>query len=245
MVIMMNLLAKRIKHIQGGKPMIKQLPMYLLLLLCGLLLITPDGRAGEADQKFTSGMYEGLMLAVDDKGELLGYFEQSLGAVNVTCAFLLKGKDSNGQASIVTWSDQLFEGGLDNPEKYFFPGLLRRSKTIHGKDAVNIKVEQGHGHPGCSMTIGPQIGEEGISLSRNYEAKWVSLKLVKSKRTSLFSAPSIDKKTKAYFISRDVLGVLAVNGDWINVEFPRDGKKMIKGWVRSDDVEDLQPPQKK
>lgn len=136
------------------------------------------------------------MLAVDGRGELQGYFEQSLGAVNVICAFLLKGKDSGGQANIVTWSSQLFEGGLDNPDKYFFPGLLRRSKTIHGDETVDMKVERGHGHPGCSMAIGPQIGEEGISLSRNYEAKWVSLKLVKSKRASLFSMPSVDKKPK-------------------------------------------------
>lgn len=48
------------------------------------------------------------MLAVDNKGEFQGYFEQSLGAVNVTCAFLLKGKDSGGQANIVTWCSQLF-----------------------------------------------------------------------------------------------------------------------------------------
>lgn len=87
--------------------MIKQLPVYLSLLLSCLLLIT-DGRAGETNQKFTSGMYEGLMLAVDNKGEFQGYFEQSLGAVNVTCAFLLKGKDSGGQANIVTWCSQLF-----------------------------------------------------------------------------------------------------------------------------------------
>lgn len=214
--------------------------VYLSLLLSALLLITPDGRAGEADQKFTSGMYEGLMLAVDDKGGLQGYFEQSLGAVNVTCAFLLKGKDSGGQANIVTWSSQLFEGGLRNPEKYFFPGLLRRSKTIHGDEAVDMKIEQGYGHPGC----GPDIAEN-YGYSRNYEAKWVSLKLVKSKRASLFSGPSIDKKTKAYVIARDVLGVLAVNGDWINIEFPREGKKSIKGWVRSEDVEELTPPQMK
>lgn len=95
------------------------------------------------------------------------------------------------------------------------------------------------------MAIGPQIGEEGVSLSRNYESKWVSLKLVKSKRASLFSGLSIDKKTKAYVIPRDVLGVLAVNGDWIYIEFPHAGKKPVRGWVRAGDVEELTPPQMK
>lgn len=237
---MMSLLAKHIKYIRAVNPLSKQLHVHLSLLLCGLLLFTPYSRVAEADQNFIPGMYEGLMLAVNNEGELQGYFKQSLGAVNVTCAFLLKGKDSGGQANIVTWSSQLFEGGLRSPEKYFFPGLLRRSKTIHGDEAVDMKIERGYGHPGC----GPDIAEN-YGYSRNYEAKWVSLKLVKSKRASLFSGPSIDKKTKAYVIARDVLGVLAVNGDWINIEFPRAGKKSINGWVRSEDVEELVPPQKK
>lgn len=245
MATTIRLFARRSKIILPVNLLTKRIPIYFSMILSGLLLIAPDSRAGEAGQKFTSGMYAGVMLAVDAKGGLEGYFEESLGAGHVTCAFLLKGKDAGGQAKIVTWSDQLFEGGLDSPEKYLFSGLLRRTQTIHGEDALYMKVEQGHGHPGCSMAIGPQIGEEGISLPGIYQAKWVSLKLVKSKRASLFSAPSIDKKTKAYFIARDVLGVLAVNGDWINVEFPRAEKKPIRGWVRAEDVEGLTPPLKK
>lgn len=95
------------------------------------------------------------------------------------------------------------------------------------------------------MAIGPQIGEKGLSLSRYYETKWSSLRMVKSGRASLFSEPAFDKKTKLYLIRGDVLGVLSANGEWLNIEFPRPSKKSIKGWVRSGDMEDLQPPQKR
>lgn len=220
--------------------MIKQLPIHLSLLLCGLLLITTYARAGEAGQKFTSGMYEGLMLAVDS-GEVVGFFNVERGeGVTFSCSFFLKGKEVKGQANIVTWSGQRIRKDGDI---YFFPGILKNEN----KDDVFLKIEQGSGeHPGCGMAIGPQIGEEGLPLSRNYEAKWTSLRMVKTDRASLFSEPTPDKKTKSYFIRGDVLGVLSVNGEWLNIEFPRPGKKStIKGWVRSGDVQDLQPPQKK
>ena len=193
MVIMMNLLAKRIKHIQGGKPMIKQLPMYLLLLLCGLFLFSSDGRAGDVGQKFIPGMYEGLMLAVDHE-EVVGFFNAVRGVgVTFRCAFSLKGKEVNGQANIVTWSGRRIRKDGDN----FFPGLLKNEN-----EGVHLKIEQKPGeHPGCGMAIGPQIGEEGLSLTRYYEAKWTSLRMVKNDRASLFSGSALDKKTKSYFSS--------------------------------------------
>lgn len=214
-------------------------PVYLSLLLCGLLLITPYARAGEAGQKFTSGMYEGLMLAVDHD-EVMGFFNVERGeGVTFRCSFFLKGKEVKGQANIVTWSGQRIRKDGDT---YFSPGLLKNEN----KDDIYLKIEQGSGeHPGCDMAIGPQVGEEGLPLSRNYEAKWASLRMVKNDRASLFSEPAPDKKTKSYFIRGDVLGVLSVNGEWLNIEFPRPDKTSIKGWVRSGDVEDLQPPQKK
>ena len=239
MVITMNLLPKRIKHFRVGKPMFKQLPMYLLLILCGLFLLPSDGRAGEVGQKFIPGMYEGLMLAVDHE-EVMGFFNVERGeGVTFRCSFFLKGKEVKGQANIVTWSGRRIRKDGDI---YSFPGLLKNEN----KDDIYLKIEQGSGeHPGCGMAIGPQVGEEGLPLSRNYEAKWSSLRMVANDRASLFSEPAIGKKTKSYFIRGDILGVLSVKGGWINVEFPRAEKKPIRGWVRAEDVEELMPPQKK
>lgn len=235
---MIKLLVKRIKNTRVGNPMIRQLPLYLSLLLSGLFLLTLDGRAGEAGEKFTSGIYEGLMLAVNDEGELQGFFKQSLGAVDVTCSFFLKGKDSGGQANIISWSGQRFREKRKNPKIYSFPGLLKNA-SVNGTDAIDLKIEQGFGHPGCGVDVA-----EGMLLSRTAKANWVSLRMVKNTRAPLFSGPALDKKTKSYVIRNDVLGVVSMNGEWINVEFPREGKKPIKGWVRTEDVEELMPPQK-
>ena len=236
MVIMLNLLAKHIKNI--GNPLIRRLPVHLSCLLFGLFSFTPDGRAGEVGQNFIPGMYEGLMLAVD-RDEVVGFFNVERGeGVTFTCSFFLKGKQVKDQANIVTWSGQRLRKDEDI---YFFPGLLKNEN----KEDINLKIDQGSGgHPGCSMAIGPQIGEDGLRLSRNYQANWASLKMVKRDRASLFSGPAVDTKTKSYFIRGDVLAVLSANGEWLNIEFPRPGKKSIKGWIRSDDVEDLQPPQR-
>ena len=121
-----------------------------------------------------------------------------------------------------------------------FPGLLQNES-----EAVTLKIKQIRKEPGCDAVLTPEISDEGFNLRRTAATKWVGLRIVKNTRAPLFSGPSLDKKTRAYFIRNNVLGVVSVSGDWINVEFPRDGKKMIIGWVRSDDVEDLQPPQKK
>lgn len=127
MEIMLNLLAKRIKRIRVDNLMIKQPSVYLSLILCGLLLITPYARAGEAGQKFKSGMYEGLMLAVDHD-EVMGFLNVERGeGVTFRCSFFLKGKEVEDQANIVTWSGQRLrkDGNI-----YLFPGLLKKKTRM-------------------------------------------------------------------------------------------------------------------
>ena len=224
---MINELAKHIKNTREASPSFRQTPVYLSLLFSVLLLSASDSRSDEANQKIIPGIYEFLLLAVDHEGEVLGFYRESQGeGVVKTCSFFLKGKDIGGQAKIVTWSDQLF------------PGLL----TNEGRDDVNLKIVQGLEHPGCGLVLMPKIAEEGLALSRITETKWESLKRVKNSRTTLFSEPSPSKQTKSYFIKNDVLGVVSVNGEWMKVEFPREGKASIKGWVRSNDMQDLLPP---
>ena len=225
MAIMIKELVKPIKNTRAGNPFSKKMKKFSTLLFCSLLLFLPDGRAGEAGQKFIPGMYEGLMLAVDREGGLLGFYREVQGTgPTKTCSFYLKGKDVGGQASVATWNMQVF------------PGLLRTD----GKD-VNLKIDQGREHPGCGLVLLPEI-TKGVVLERTSEAQWGSLKVVKNNRAPLFFEPSPGKETKSYFIKNDVLGVVSASGEWVKVEFPREGKASIKGWVRSSDMQDLLPP---
>lgn len=227
MVTMIKESVKRMRNTREGNSMFKQPSAYLSLLFGALFLFAPNGKAVEAGQKIIPGMYEFLMLAADQKGEVTGFYRESQGeGVVKTCSFFLKGTDTGGQANLVTWHDQVF------------PGILKNES----KNDINLKIAKGLEHPGCGLVLMPMIAEEGRGFTRIYASKWESLKIVKSDRAPLFSEPSADKKTKSYFIKKDVLGVVSVNGEWVNVEFPREGKAAIKGWLRSSDMQDLLPP---
>ena len=216
----------------------RRITTHALLLFSVLFLFAPNGKAGETSQKLVPGVYEFLMLAVDPGNEVLGFYRESQGeGVVKTCSFFLKGRMKDGQANIASWSGLFHGPSID--EGKVFPGLLKNK----GGNDVSLKIERGPEHPGCSLVLMPQISDEGLVLERTNEAKWVSLKIVKNDRAPLFSEPVSGKKTKSYFIKNDVLGVVSMNGEWINVEFPREGKQPVKGWVKSNDVQDLQPPQ--
>lgn len=223
---MIKKLAKRTKNTRADRPWSEKRPAYFALICGALLIFSASCGADDIDRKFTPGVYETLMLAVDSNSEILGYYQESQGeGVVKTCSFFLKGKSDRGEAHIVTWNDRIF------------PGLL----SAAGNGEVVLRIEQGREHPGCGLVLLPEISS-GIKLSKTADSKWITLKTVKGDRAILFAAPAPERKTKSYFIKDDVLGVLSIRGEWVNVEFPRPGKKSIKGWVRSDELRDLIPP---
>lgn len=177
--------------------------------------------------KLTSGIYEGLMLAVDQDGTVAGFYRESQGEKpSKTCTFFLQGKDGAEPIAINSWNSQIF------------PGQIK----VEGAN-INLTIAQGREHPGCGLVLMPEIAT-GITLERTSITQWHSLKIVQSSRASLFSEPSAEKKTKSYFVKNDVLGILAHNGEWLQVEFPREGKAPIKGWLKASHVQDLLPPKK-
>ncbi len=202
---------------------------YSLLLLCGLFLFSPHGRAASVVQKFTPGTYEQLMLAVDGEGNLSGVYCEIQGqGVEKRCMFFLKGKEVGGLAKIVSW-------GVASDAVY--PGVLK----VDGKDVI-LQINHGQDHPGCGLVLSPDI-DTGVSLSRILESNWNSLKIIQASRANLFSEPSSGRKSKSYLIKGDVVGIVSISGEWVNIEFPRGGKSPIKGWIKSSDTKDLLPPQ--
>lgn len=202
----------------------------LLMALCCQFALLPQAQAVEVTQAFKSGKYEGLMLAADHDGNLSGYYSETQGeGVTKTCTFFLKGKIAENRAEnrveVATWSDQVF------------PGVL---KTV-GTD-VSLQIEKGREFPGCGLVLMPEIAR-GITLDKTFEAKWDDLKIVVNDRAYLFSEPSESKKMKSYLIKNDVVGILSRNGEWVRIEFPRDGKKSIGGWVKASDVKEFSAPQ--
>lgn len=207
--------------------------VYLPFLLAAIFFSAHACKADAQTHGFTAGIYETLMLAVNSRGELSGYYRESQGqGVVRTCAFYLQGKANAGQANIITWSRLA-------PNR---SGILTGHIAAEGKDDLTLKIEDGQDHPGCGNILLPEIADEGVSYSRTYEAKWLGLKAVTADKAFLYAKPTPEHKRKAYVIKNDVLGVLSEENGWVYIEYPRPGKKSVKGWVKSSDVQDPRPP---
>jgi hypothetical protein len=199
-----------------------------------LFLATHPVNASGAGHEIVSGYYEGLMVAIDKEGKVTGYFEQSIGVgVTRTCSFFLKGQVVSGaMVNIVAWS-----GPWRGPEDRAMPGVIKPNA-----DSVYLKIKGADEElAGCITFMGSFISD-GTDFSRNYESQWTSIKMVSKDRAYIYSEPSLKKKTKAYFIKDDVVGIIAANQEWVQVFYPRFEKSTIKGWLKRSDVDDLEPP---
>jgi len=189
---------------------------FLVVVLTGLC-------AAQEARSLHSGMYEGLMLAVGQSGEISGYYRESQGeGVTKTWSFFLSGKATSDQVSVTTWNTESF------------PGMLKPE----GK-GVTLKIERGREHPGCGLVLLPQISR-GITLDLAFSANWTTLRRITSPRVYFFPEANAQKRSNAYLVRGDVVGVLSESPGWLQVEYVRDGgNKRITGWIRSSVCEKL------
>jgi hypothetical protein len=192
--------------------------------LCAALLAA-SAFAETPAPRLRSGIYEALMLAVDPQGGITGYYREEQGeGVTKTCSFFLAGNVAAGATPVMTWSS-----------KQRFPGTLTPLS-----DGVELRIEQGLDHPGCGLVLLPQI-ESGLDRSLISETKWRELRRIVDKRAHFHSAPSAAKKTRAFVVTGDVVGVIAESGEWLEVEYPGK-KKTTRGWVRAAMTQKLTAP---
>ena len=174
--------------------------------------------------QLTSGIYEGLMLAVDQQGAVSGYYRESQGrGVAKTCSFYLSGQEKDDQADLLTWNIETFPGSLQAAEQ-----------------GVVLRIEKGRDHPGCGFVLPPVISQ-GLLLDRIAVANWTSLRRVIAKKTFLFPKPDKKAKSRTYVVMGDLVGVFSQSGDWLRVEYV-NGQKRVGGWIRAADAVELQPP---
>jgi hypothetical protein len=174
--------------------------------------------------QLTSGIYEGLMLAVDQHGAVSGYYRESQGSgVTKTCSFYLSGQEEGAQVNLLTWSIETFPGSLQAAEQ-----------------GVVLRIEKGRDHPGCGSVLPPVISQ-GLLLDRIAVANWTSLRRVIAKKTFLFPKPDKKAKSRTYVVMGDLVGVFSQSGDWLRVEYV-NGPKRVGGWIAAADAVELQPP---
>lgn len=170
------------------------------------------------EQPLKSGVYEGLMLAVNKNGDVTGYFNEKQGqGVEKGCSFYLRGTHAAGQVNVVTWQENKL------------PGILTAAA-----DGVVLHIPNGRSHPGCQSVLLPQI-DKGLAFDLTAAAAWDELRVVQSAKANLYKEPDQAKKMKSYLVRGDVVGVLANKDGWFSIEYRADTKK-ISAWVRAIDI---------
>lgn len=178
----------------------------------------------DAEPRLHSGIFEGMMLAVDPHGAVTGYYRQDQGeGVQKRCAFFLAGSVTGGETPIVTWSDRRYPGTL-----------------VPWKDGVKLRIEQGREHGGCGLVLLPQISS-GLILDQIRDAAWDEVRTIAIARAHFHSAPDVASKKRSFLVAGDVVGVLTDSGDWLEVEYSAKGK-MTKGWLRASATRKLVAP---
>lgn len=180
----------------------------------------------EAQSAVVSGDYDGLMIGVDSKGRLTGYFDQGTGDdgkgnPRFTCRFVIFGMPSGeGRYEIRTWhpafADDLIDGELTATE-------------ISGKRGINIRLFGEHG--GC-WNVAPVLkDEEGLDLELTEPGDWESVRMIASAKAFFHTAADAKTKQKAFVVKNDVVKLLNVKGDWAEVAYTSKTGRSTAGWI--------------
>ena len=196
--------------------------MRVLISLLMLLFLSINAQA-EVNY-FAPGAYENLLLAVNKNGAVTGYYREVQGdGVTKTCSFFLQGEAKDGIANITTWGEKPFAGVL---------------KADGNK--VNLKIEKGQEHPGCGLVMMPEIAT-GLSFDLLTQARWSELRTIASEKSYSHSEPNANKGLKSYLVKGDVIGVVANQGEWLQIDYYSGDAKISRRWIYKRDTETLQP----
>lgn len=192
-------------------------------VFCFVFLACLSAGPASSQGQLKSGIYEGLMLAVDARGAVTGYYRDvEGGGVTKTCSFFLSGHEKGGRADVLTWRTEAFPGSLQPADQ-----------------GVILRIENGRDHPGCASVLPPLISD-GLLLDLDSRADWTSLRRVSTKRAYLLKKPN-DRKGTSYLVMGDIVGVLSKSRDWLNIEYANDGRR-TRGWLRAAETAELKPP---
>ena len=195
----------------------------LIKLSLAIIVLTSMADAFAEATHFEPGIYENLLLAVNSNGSVTGYYHEAQGEGAVkTCAFSFKGEAKSGVANILVGGDKSFSGEIKA-----------------GTDAVNLKITRGREIPGCGLLLMPEI-ESGLSFDLITKAPWIELRKISSEKSNFYSEPNSDKQLKSYLVKGDVVGVVASQGDWLQIDYYPSSGKISHRWIRNQDTANLQ-----
>lgn len=175
-----------------------------------------------------SGLFEEVVIAVDDSGHLVGrYFMEQGEGVTKRCDFTFVGQARGGEAAVRVLQTPI--GQTRHP-------VGRITATTAG---VTLRLPGAGDLPGCGAVVGPFLDNpQGMAVSRTGAGGWVSLMRVRSPRVPLRATPN-GAPARAYIVKGDVVGVVERRGAQVHVLYPSDRQKRSEGWVAATDLQPL------
>jgi hypothetical protein len=197
-----------------------------LTAIVAILTTWGCAQAAAAAPPLRSGFYEGFVLAVSPTGQVAGHFDMEQGdGATKRCSFDFAGRISGGQAIIHTTGSPSLNGRIAAGA----PGEVTFSMA-HVKDL-----------PGCGLVLPPKAEEAGgAEFDRIKPGAWTDLARVRGARAALKAAPN-GPPGRAYVVKGDVVGVLARQGDQVQVVYPSERDHWAQGWVAAADLAPLAP----
>lgn len=172
-----------------------------------------------------TGAYEnGLILGYDPaSGVVSGYFDMTQdGPPMISCVFYLRGKLAGAAAAVDTYYPADPKGDL-----------IKGQLTVETRTKVRIALPTDHG--GCAnlwpFAEADQPAEFDLATAR----PWTSVRAVKAARAWFYPSAGAAAHGRAYLVSGDGVGVLAVKGGWVQAEFT-GGRRPVAGWLKASDL---------
>lgn len=185
------------------------------------LMIAAGVATGAQAGVLRSGLYEGLMLAVDGGGAVSGSFAQQ-----GSCAFRIAGRASSQGVAVVRTV-----GGGSAPSI--------EGRLTAGTDSVTLALPGGQQLPGCGNVLPPLI-DEGLDLDLTEKGTWTRLVNVAADRTPLRKSPG--EAGRSYVVRGDVLGVVSEKAELLEVAFVNAQGRVVHGWIAAKDAKAVGAP---
>ncbi len=197
--------------------------MRLFVAVSGVFLLLAPFSAHAEDVGIVSGEYGEMLIGFDPATRIIsGYFYDTTGRGQFTCAFYLKGKLRSPSTPIATYypatpADDLITGELVQ------------------ETARKFRVTLPSEHGGCWNVWHFADDSQPASFTLGVAHPWLSVAVVKRDKVYFFDSPASANHRKAYVVQGNGVGVRATEQGWLLVDYIGE-HGLFSGWIRQSDV---------
>jgi hypothetical protein len=173
-----------------------------------------------------SGIYDDVVVGVDDNGMLTGWLQIYRGEdKQFSCVFYLTGRiKENGEFDILSW----YPGDKEPPIK----GKARLTNK-DAKPTLSIKMESEPS--GCGQCY-PGGLTEWSDFTQISSGDWKAIRIVSSEKAFFYKKPDSKTKQKAYLVKFNSLMVDDKKDEFVKAKYKNEHGTITSGWIKLDDL---------